>query len=688
MPLPRIAVLGALLALAIPASASADRLVDPGSPVFKSVDRETINTFGSDLIAFNGYVYFAANDNVNGNELWRTNGTTTELVANLNPGASGASGNPHSFYIAGSRLYFNANPGDSTSGVFYIDAAAPTTVETAKALRAPNGGGATGVETANATLVGVVNGKAILSRLQGENSNANYAVYALGDVGDTFTKISSGLDSIGATNVFSPTAVVGGYMYYARSNVNTSPGQGAELWRTDGSSTELVKDIYPNPPGSFPGSNPGAFVATSDRVYFLADDGVHGRELWVSNPADKNDTHMLYEHHAGLTGTYYDDPGAVANGNILYYTPNDPGTGGEVWRTDGTEAGTRVVQDITPGDGAFSGPDPFTFRAGVGMLRGSDIFYSDGTDAGTVKVGEADGDGYGPNTPVVRGEQAYFVGGYSPFGQAVWRTDGTPGGTNAITAGGFDGSANGCTCAQSLAVLDDKVIFFGRAPGTPDAGDLKLFYLDTTPADETRQATTPTTVTGTPAVGQTLTANKGAWTREANNKYEYAWLRNGVPIQTPLGIFQTTYTVRPEDAGAQIQARITAKGIGAPNAVASDSAPVTVTGPVASPGPGGSPTPAPSATPALTVRKKAKLRGKAKVGKKLKLRLPKLAQSGVKLSFKWYANGKRIKKQKKSSLKLSKKLKGKRISAKITLRKAGYKTLTVKVGPTRKVKGK
>ena len=683
--LPRIAALVTLFALALPAAASADRLVDPGSPVFKSVDRETINTFGPDLVAFAGYVYFAANDNLNGNELWRTNGTSTELVANINPGASGASSNPHSFYIAGSRLYFNANPGDSTAGVFYIDASAPTTVQRAKAQRVTSG-----TENASATLVGVVNDIAILSRLQGETGNSNYAVYALGDTGDTFQKISTGNDDINANNVFTASATVGGWMYYTRSNTNVSPGVGAEPWRTDGETTELVKDIYPNDaPTSYPGSNPGSWVATSDRVYFLADDGVHGRELWVSNPADKDDTHIVHEHHAGLSpATYFDDPGAVANGNILYYTPNDPDTGNEVWRTDGTDAGTRVVQDITPGTGAQSGPDPFPFKAGVGMLRGSDIYYSDGTDAGTIKVGEAAGDGIGPNTPVVRGEQAYFVAGFSPFGQAVWRTDGTPGGTNAITAGAFDTAANGCTCAQSLAVLGDKVIFFGRV--NPNEGDVKVFYLDTTQPDDTRQATTPTTITGTPAVGQTLTANKGAWTRDSNNKYEYAWLRNGEPIGTPLGIFQTTYTVRPEDAGQQIVARITAIGIGAPNVVVSDSAPVVPTGPVASPSPSPSASPAPSATPlaALRVRKQPKLRGKAKVGKKLKLRLPKLAQSGVKLSFRWYANGKRIKKQSKSSLKLSKKLKGKRITAKIKVKKAGYKTLTLKVGPTKKVKRK
>ena len=69
-------------------------------------------------------------------------------------------------------------------------------------------------------------------------------------------------------------------------------------------------------------------------------------------------------------------------------------------------------------------------------------------------------------------------------------------------------------------------------------------------------------------------------------------------------------------------------------------------------------------------------------------RLPAFAQSGVKLSYSWYANGKRIKKQIKSSLKLTKALKGKRITVKITVTKAGYKTLTLTVKLGGKVKAR
>ena len=112
---------------------------------------------------------------------------------------------------------------------------------------------------------------------------------------------------------------------------------------------------------------------------------------------------------------------------------------------------------------------------------------------------------------------------------------------------------------------------------------------------------------------------------------------------------------------------------------------MTVGGVAATP----SPSPSPSGDPDADGDREAEAQGQGQgAGKKLRLKQPKLAQPGVKLSYRWYANGKRIKKQKRATLKLSRKLRGKRITAKISVRKAGFETLTLKVGPTKKVKGR
>src|SRR5262249_6820554 len=69
---------------------------------------------------------------------------------------------------------------------------------------------------------------------------------------------------------------------------------GPELWRSDGIArgTRMVKDIdqdpgapifYPGTPGEGAGSNPHELTVAGGRLFFAAIDGVHGDELWVSD---------------------------------------------------------------------------------------------------------------------------------------------------------------------------------------------------------------------------------------------------------------------------------------------------------------------------------------------------------------------------------------------------------------------
>ena len=351
MSLRRSLIAALLVALLAPAAASADRLTVRGTQVFKSVVPDLQTQFGNELVTFNGFVYFVANDDVHGNELWRTDGTNegTALVSDIYPGLPNTNSNPHRLTVVGDRLYFNAYNATTQSPetVYYIDAAAPTTVKLAKARLATGGAAITAV----GSLFGAPNGRRSSAASWPRATATTRCTPSPGR--HRVEKITVGAENINIMNRFSPAATAGGWTYYKRGNMNVSPGQGGELWRTNGSVTESVADIYPGNGGS----GPSAFVATSNKVYFTADDGSHGRELWVTNPGNKADTHIVHEHVPGTAATSINDPGQVANGNILYYVPaNDPVTGPEVWRTDGTDAGTRVVKDITPGAGGLSRP--------------------------------------------------------------------------------------------------------------------------------------------------------------------------------------------------------------------------------------------------------------------------------------------------------------------------------------------
>ena len=70
-------------------------------------------SFPTGLTSFNGWIYFTADDGMTGNELWRTNGYTTELVEDINK-TSLATGRtlesyPYEMVPLGEWLYFSAD---------------------------------------------------------------------------------------------------------------------------------------------------------------------------------------------------------------------------------------------------------------------------------------------------------------------------------------------------------------------------------------------------------------------------------------------------------------------------------------------------------------------------------------------------------------------------------------------------
>ena len=134
---------------------------------------------------------------------------------------------------------------------------------------------------------------------------------------------------------------------------------GRELWKTDGTAagTMIVKDINPGKDSS----NPQYLTELNGQLYFAADDGSDGTELWKSDGTEAG-TVMVEDLYPG---TYYDqtsqafrayssDPGPFTKFNgELFFPANDGIHGFELWKTDGTKDGTVLVKDIAPG--AFDG---------------------------------------------------------------------------------------------------------------------------------------------------------------------------------------------------------------------------------------------------------------------------------------------------------------------------------------------
>lgn len=151
----------------------------------------------------------------------------------------------------------------------------------------------------------------------------------------------------------------------------------------------LVKDIATSgvnaPPFPFFGTR---FVELGGALFFFADDGVHGRELWRSDGAEGG-TWMVRDICPGqCVGCPI--PELFVHGGAVYFSAQDGVHGGELWRSDGTSEGTALVADVFPG-GASSNPAWFT-SLGDQLLfatrgeEGSELWRTDGSAAGTALI--------------------------------------------------------------------------------------------------------------------------------------------------------------------------------------------------------------------------------------------------------------------------------------------------------------
>src|SRR5262245_24933185 len=117
--------------------------------------------------------------------------------------------------------------------------------------------------------------------------------------------------------------------------------QGRELWKSDGTAagTVLVKDIVPGGTGS----NPYQLTAAGGTLFFTADDGVHGRELWKSDGTAAG-TVLVKDINPGAEGSFLVNL-TVVNGTLFFGIINLASSSAAIWKVDGTEAGAVLVKE-------------------------------------------------------------------------------------------------------------------------------------------------------------------------------------------------------------------------------------------------------------------------------------------------------------------------------------------------------
>ncbi|MET7287776.1 Tat pathway signal protein [Streptomyces sp. NPDC005573] len=172
-------------------------------------------------------------------------------------------------------------------------------------------------------------------------------------------------------------------------------------------------------------------------------------------------------------------------------------------------------------------------------------------------------------------------------------------------------------------------------------------------------------ITGTARTGAKVTAAPGSWSATGAS-YTYQWKAGGTAIS---GATSASYTVPATLVGKALTVTVTAAESGFTSASATSPAVTVAKGD------------APKATRAPVIS------GTAKVGRTLKTSAGSWSPAAASYAYQWYANGKAVTGATKSSLVLKQAQKGKRITVKVTARRAGCKDGSATSAATRTVIG-
>jgi len=230
--------------------------------------------------------------------------------------------------------------------------------------------------------------------------------------------------------------VAGGAIFF----VGTTAAYGSELWKTDGTAggTVLVRDIGADGYG-VPAAD---LAAIGNSVYFIAYDEAHGYELWKSDGTEDG-TGLVKDIWPGPLGSVLSIRGAGGGQVVFHAIDSTADSYGALWFSDGTEAGTHALAL----GGATEGSNPYAFTELAGYtyffasdgVSGQNLFRTDGTTAGTIKLTNFDVE---PTWGSYGGLTLYNSAVYFFDGPKMWKVDvAAPQGATLVTELGDPGSA-------------------------------------------------------------------------------------------------------------------------------------------------------------------------------------------------------------------------------------------------------
>lgn len=474
-----------------------------GTTLLKDIYAGATSANPANLTVYKGKVYFKAASKNAGTEMWQTDGTEagTMMLPEINVSSTNYSAPDYTYShyygnnpgaALGKKLYFSATTPETGYELYRSNGTAISTALVADLVKgennalprfflgknhavyfvknAANGNSIDKVDSAGNVRSLLASGSYLLSFDVADNGMVFYVIfnnltgkYELWRVADNGTGNIMISDKIADNSPRYYVKVLNNKVYFTAGDEN-----GNELWVSNGTAagTKRVKDIH----AGNNSSNPFSLYAYNNNLFFGADDG-SGVALWRSNGTEAGTVKVknIVPYGQDVYNADYNDFFCVVN-NVLYLVASVTDNGVELWKTNGTAAGTVMVKDIAPGIGS-STPAFLTNVNGTLFfsIYNFQLWKSDGTTTGTVIVKD---NMYSPDIFLFT-ERCVADGKlFFNTGHLLWVSDGTDAGTHTVADNGLDGVSN----IKNL-VAADNIVYFN---GTSDQYNAELYAGDAT----------------------------------------------------------------------------------------------------------------------------------------------------------------------------------------------------------------